>query len=1431
MENGLQEFAEQMLATAVVGKDQDVVKVLTSVEVGDDLKDTTMTEVVEEKVGGGGGAEGGEGEEEEDVYSMEVSDELEKRNEVVAKEAESTAVAVAPPELDKNDDFPKEEDVTMSTINDEPTSESGAATERGPAEIPFAEPAAGAAAAAASEKEDVTDLNETPKLELENESEEMRVNEASPTPPTHDLVEAAEELEVPQESPAKSEAVKDEVVERVIRPALDVNEPAEALKTVEGVHSDVAPFRNVRAEEAKALHDAETKMVSAAACVANEAMESAHEDVRAAAQGEEEVAQVKLEPKDEGQSSGQVDDIRSSQSQPNGGADMAVDAKEGDAGVVPKAEKTELEREMELYEASEREEQVWLLAPTRVEQQCEEPSKDVQNDRKRALDMPTQERQRKQSRRTHAAEERKKDEEDVCFICFDGGDLVMCDRRSCPKAYHLSCIGRDAAFFKKKGAWLCGWHFCSVCTKPGSFQCYTCPTAYCGSCIQEAEFLMLRKRKGLCEDCLPIVSMIERNETTNADGVEVDFEDQDTYECLFKEYWEDLKRRLSLIMPELDKDGKPVGGMGSMLNSGGSETEDHSENEESDRESDESEQEHPEPVEAARKGRGKGKKDRMGSEKMEEDVDQEEGEEEGEGEGEEEEVQEQQEDRGDKFESWASQELLGFIEHMKEDPTKPLSRFAVNKLLWSYIKRHRLQDARKSSQINCDERLRTIFGKETVGQFEMFKHLQAHFPSRSSVDSKKSKDSGKGDEAATEDEALDGGEDVVGSAKERRRGRRAADEKFERPSSSEYAAITPKNISLIYLRRALLRDLLDDPEFDNKVVDTFVRIRVPGISTKTETTYRLVLVTGTRIGEESYKAGTKTTNIVLEILNLQKKEDVTVDLVSNQDFTEEECQRLRQSIKCGFIKALTVGEVEEKALALQEARVNDWFENERQRLINLRDRASEQGRKKELRECVEKLQELSSPAFRAAKLQARPEVSADPHMDPGYESDVNEMSPLQVGGRMFRAKGAASSRWEKGGGSGGGGGGWDGLNVEESSFYPGRKGDADGQRSKSSWEETSRSRGYGRGGYDAGRSGEKVGAGRESSYGVEAKTYGSDERDRRVWDKDWDREQTREQERGRGDAYNWSSSGGRNGLDAWGGEVGEAKYGRGETRTGTTPVFGQPRTEWGSTRREAASTASVSSTPVGFGPATPSIQNLAALEKEKLWHYQDPTGTVQGPFTMEQLRKWNTTGLFPVTLTIWKTGQSQAESMLLTDALAGRWKEEIWGGGAGGAGRSRSRELVGGGSPTPRANSAWSVMEGGLGASRGEVGAAVSSTEWESRDAAERGGSWARVASSFGGVSSGSGRAVEEWSGARARAEPESWGGSSRKGDGSSWGGSESGKSTYGRSNSSREYEGAAGREGSRSSRGPRGSKKDVPCRFYAKGYCKRGDACEFWHG
>lgn len=36
--------------------------------------------------------------------------------------------------------------------------------------------------------------------------------------------------------------------------------------------------------------------------------------------------------------------------------------------------------------------------------------------------------------------EGKHTHEYVCFCCGEGGELVMCDRKDCPKAYHLLCL-------------------------------------------------------------------------------------------------------------------------------------------------------------------------------------------------------------------------------------------------------------------------------------------------------------------------------------------------------------------------------------------------------------------------------------------------------------------------------------------------------------------------------------------------------------------------------------------------------------------------------------------------------------------------------------------------------------------------------------------------------------------------------------------------------------------------------------------------------------------------------------------------------------------------------------------------------------------------------------------------------------------------------
>lgn len=376
-----------------------------------------------------------EEEEEEDVYSMDVSDKLEKRGGIVAKQV-VTAMAAVASELDMNDS-PKEEDVTMTSmrINNEPGSASEAATEIQTA-------AAVLAAAASSGKEDVRDLNEAPTLELENESEEVATaNEASPTPMAVERVflQAAEVPEVAQEAPGKDEMAIVGVVERaVVRPALDVKEALEAVKIVEEMHSDVAAFRIVKAGEAKSLHDMEDKMVGYMPGGEREAF-------RAVVHRESVAELVANDSKGAGEASARAEEPSGSQSRPNtamaAATGVVVDAKEGvSEGLALGAERTELEREMELYEAAEREEQARLLGPMRVEQQREEPYREPQNEKKRALDMPMPERQRKLSRKIQLGDEKKKDEEDVCFICFDGGDLVLCDRRYGAFSRLVECV-------------------------------------------------------------------------------------------------------------------------------------------------------------------------------------------------------------------------------------------------------------------------------------------------------------------------------------------------------------------------------------------------------------------------------------------------------------------------------------------------------------------------------------------------------------------------------------------------------------------------------------------------------------------------------------------------------------------------------------------------------------------------------------------------------------------------------------------------------------------------------------------------------------------------------------------------------------------------------------------------------------------------------
>ncbi|XP_029572643.1 histone-lysine N-methyltransferase NSD3 isoform X5 [Salmo trutta] len=72
--------------------------------------------------------------------------------------------------------------------------------------------------------------------------------------------------------------------------------------------------------------------------------------------------------------------------------------------------------------------------------------------------------------------EGKRTHEYFCFCCGEGGELVICDKKDCLKAYHLLCLNLTKPPY---GRWECPWHDCSVCGVPASTLCDFCPRSFC----------------------------------------------------------------------------------------------------------------------------------------------------------------------------------------------------------------------------------------------------------------------------------------------------------------------------------------------------------------------------------------------------------------------------------------------------------------------------------------------------------------------------------------------------------------------------------------------------------------------------------------------------------------------------------------------------------------------------------------------------------------------------------------------------------------------------------------------------------------------------------------------------------------------------------------------------------------------------------------
>ncbi|XP_022843993.1 zinc finger CCCH domain-containing protein 44-like [Olea europaea var. sylvestris] len=628
--------------------------------------------------------------------------------------------------------------------------------------------------------------------------------------------------------------------------------------------------------------------------------------------------------------------------------------------------------------------------------------------------------------------EKQEEEEDVCFICFDGGSLVLCDRRGCPKAYHPACIKRDEEFFSSTTVWNCGWHICTICLKSSHYMCYTCTYSLCKRCTKDADYVCVRGNKGFCATCMKTIMLIEKKDPANNETVQVDFDDKTSWEYLFKVYWVFLKQKLSLTMSELTEAGKPLEDVAMVprkrrLNN------------------------------VYRNGHGRKVTNSYRS--------------------------------SEHFELNKSEELHGLV---YKDPLR--TEISSND-----------KDVRTSNKKEPDETSQNLYTK---------KQIIDEGPDQSCIDRGTEKPNiEKGVNKPSNDrDAKWGSKDVM-------------QERAPRKKIDEYAAIDFQNISLIYLRRNLMEALIKDEKFHEMVVGSFVRIRVSS-NDHQEDFYRLVQVVGTVKTAEPHKAGCKTTDIRLEVLNLDKKEALSIDAISDQVFSEDECRQLRRSIKHGLRKPLTVGDVHKKAMALQAVRMNEPLEAEISQLNRLLGQASEEGQKKECRERIQEIQLLKLEHQR--KLCEVTEIHADPKMNPNYESE------------------------------------------------------------------------------------EDTKLGNNSKPGIED---GSIQLQNRIDEK----------------------------IDSNGSRSLEKYASQDNISSLATDGCDQAMMESG----------------LETSITTGSIGNLSSantIETGNLWHYRDPNGKIQGPFSMMHFRKWSMTGLFPPDMRIW-TNHEEYDSVLLISALNGRFHE------------------------------------------------------------------------------------------------------------------------------------------------------------------------------
>uniref|UniRef100_A0A1D1YNG2 Uncharacterized protein At5g08430 n=1 Tax=Anthurium amnicola TaxID=1678845 RepID=A0A1D1YNG2_9ARAE len=530
--------------------------------------------------------------------------------------------------------------------------------------------------------------------------------------------------------------------------------------------------------------------------------------------------------------------------------------------------------------------------------------------------------------------------EDYCFVCKDGGRLLICEYGDCLKAYHPVCVGKNESFLEAGEHWTCSWHTCFICHKSSNFQCFCCPSSVCRECIRATDFVQLRKTKGFCSYCLKLLILAEENADVDSDGGKLNFRDTETGEFLFKDYWNIIREQEKLSLKDLCE-------AETLLKKG--------ENYKSSYESGQNFEEEGEVTSDA-EARDKSfnlnmpfpdvklfKNRRTAS------------------------VKGSRFKKRD-FRGWGSVELIEFLTFLGKDTSKTLNQWDVCKIIEKYVHENNLlHPNRKKKTVLCDQKLQSLFRKKTVRLIQIYNLLEGHFADN--VDSDGSAFESEEDSDQVAEKKLRTNSDFH---------RKNKKENVHEPPKSCYASMIDKNIKLVYLRKSLLKEFLKNPEtLEGKVVGCFVRVKSDpkDFDFSPNKLYMLRQVSGIKNTPEVYMVGETSTNIVLRVSNIWK--DIRISMLSDDDFEEEECEDLRQLVKKDLFRRPTVVELEDKVRSIHEDIMSHWIKREISLLQRQIDRANEKGWNREKCEYIERRALLQKDSEQARLLKEIPKVIPD----------------------------------------------------------------------------------------------------------------------------------------------------------------------------------------------------------------------------------------------------------------------------------------------------------------------------------------------------------------------------------------------------------------------------------------------------------------------